>query len=258
MSNTELESLDAMFQDPAPGMGAPPDTTVELIYGLPGIGGRQTTAVVREMTGEDEEYMAALGERTDLTYPEYLSQLLKRVVISIGDVDTQKNPSAVDSLIIGDRDLLFLGMIKATYGPVREFTVVCRACQQDNNLLINIDADFPVVGDKSVVEKPVTVKLRNGKTVTVRIPTAEDSRVVSKRGKTMAEQNTLMLSRCCDVDVRDPEAWARSLGVADRKALVDALSSTKVGPKVEEVNDPCAHCGETISVVLDWVSLLFG
>lgn len=258
MTDTEINSIDHMLQDPPPEMGTPPDTTVELIYGLPGIGGRQRIAVVREMTGEDEEYMASLGERTELTYSEYLSQLLRRTVVSIGDVDVQKTPAALDELIVGDRDLLFLGMVKATYGATREFTVICRSCEEENSLVIDIDKDFPVEGNKDVAEKPVTVKLRNGKTVTLRIPTSEDSRIVSKRGKTVAEQNTLMLSRTVDIDVADPEAWARSLGVADRKALVDALMTMKVGPKVEEVNDPCAHCGETISVMLDWVSLLFG
>lgn len=258
MTNTEINTIDHLVQDPPPEMGSPPDTTVELIYGLPGIGGRQKIAVVREMTGEDEEHMASLGERTELSYAEYLSQLLRRVVISIGDVDIQKNPSALDSLIVGDRDLLFLGMIKATYGAVREFSVTCRACNQDNTLLINIDKDFPVEGDVSLVERPTEVKLRNGKTMAIRIPTSEDSRVVGKRGKTVAEQNTLMLARCVSSDAPDPESWARTLGVADRKILIDALLALKVGPKVEEVNDPCAHCGETISVVLDWVSLLFG
>ena len=260
MTDTELTTttMDKMFDDQPPEMATPPDTKLDLIYGLPGIGGRQKTAVVREMTGEDEEYMASLGERTDLTYPEYLTQLLRRVVSHIGDVDVQKNPTAIDSLIMGDRDLLFLGMIKATYGPVRQFMVNCRACNEENSLVINIDKDFPVEGDVSLLEKPIVVKLRSGESVSLRLPTAEDSRYISKRGKTNAEQNTLMLSRCAEIMVSDPESWARNLGVADRKALIEALMSVKIGPKVEEVNDPCAYCGENISVIMDWVSLLFG
>jgi hypothetical protein len=247
-----------MFKDPIPQMGLPGDTVVDLIYGLPGISGRETKAVVREMTGEDEEFMAALGERSDLPYPEYLSHLLKRVVLSIGEVDTQKNPSAIDSLIVGDRDLLFLGLIKATYGATRKFTVTCRSCSNDTDLVIDIDNDFPVQGDLTVMEKPLEVTLRDGSTIVLRLPTAEDSRFVSKRGKTVSEQNTLMLSRCAQTSQLDPEAWARALNIGDRRALIDALVEHKVGPQVEEVNDPCPHCGETISVVLDWVSLLFG
>lgn len=251
-------SLDDVLKDPIPKMGQPPNTSVDLIFGLPGISGRETKAVVREMTGEDEEFMASLGERADLSYPEYLSHLLKRVVLSIGDVDVQKNPASIDGLIIGDRDLLFLGLIKATYGESREFAVKCKACDEDNTLVINIDEDFPIQGDIDIVNKELEVTLRNGSTVVLNLPTAEDSRYVSKRGKTVSEQNTLMLARCAEINHPDREAWARSLNIADRKALIEALLENKVGPKVEEVHDPCAHCGEEIYVVLDWVSLLFG
>lgn len=258
MSEMTMSSLDDAMKDPIPQMGKPSDTTVELLYGLPGLSGRETVAVVREMTGEDEEHMAALGERSDLSYAEYLGQLLKRVVVNVGDIDIQKNPSAVDGLIVGDRDLLFLGLIKATYGPTRQFSVTCGACGESNDLVIDIDKDFPVQGDLDLLKKPASVTLRDGSKVTLRLPTAEDSRIVSKRGKTVSEQNTIMIARCADVQVADAEQWARGLNIADRKALVNAMIDNKVGPSVEEVNDPCSYCGETISVVLDWVSLLYG
>lgn len=258
MSEMTTTSVDHMFKDPVPEMGSPGNTVVDLIYGLPGISGRETKAVVREMTGEDEEFMASLSERTDLPYPEYLSHLLRRVVLSIGEVDISKHASAIDDLIVGDRDLLFLGLIKATYGPTRRFTVTCRACSNDTELVINIDKDFPVQGDLSITEKPLEVTLKDGSKITLRLPTAEDSRFVSKRGKTVSEQNTLMLSRCAMINHPDPETWARSLNISDRRVLIDELVNNKIGPQVEEVNDPCPHCGETISVLLDWVSLLFG
>ena len=54
------------------------------------------------------------------------------------------------------------------------------------------------------------------------------------------------------------EAWAKKLGVADRKNIIKALTSAQPGPRMGEVETQCAHCEKELTVVLDWVSLLFG
>ena len=70
-----------------------------------------------------------------------------------------------------------------------------------------------------------------------------------------------MLSRCAvwtdGEQPADAEAWAKSLNVADRNKMVKALLDVKAGPSIEAVNVPCAHCGEELTIAIDWISLLF-
>lgn len=253
--SSTAEVINTAIQDPVPAMGNAPDLTVRLLKGYCG----KKTAMVREMTGADEEFLASLEVRTTMAYPEYVSSLLKRTVVSIDDIEVIKSPSVIDDLIIGDRDILFLAVVKATYGVTRTYSLTCPHCKEDTNLSVDIDKDFPMIGTEEDAEKEISVTLRNGKKFTFNHPTGAVSKKINKQSKTPAEQNTLMISLCLDdSSIKDKEAWARSLSVGDRNKILDAIFAVKIGPKVGEVNDPCPSCGEQIILPLDWVSLLFG
>ena len=96
------------------------------------------------MTGADEEEMSSFDTRNNVSYSEYMSHLLKRAVVSIGNTNVKEQPLAIDDLIIGDRDILFMAVIRATYGRYREFEVNCRECSKSNNVMVDLDTDFPV------------------------------------------------------------------------------------------------------------------
>ena len=254
-----VDNLDRILNDDAPPSIAPsPDTTVALIAGYKSVSGWQDTAVVREMTGLDEEFLASMNPAGGLQYASYSSELLKRAVISIGEISVKQNPEVIDKLIIGDRDILFLAIIKATYGKTREFKVTCPHCRKDNDLLVDIDSDFPISGTPEMARKNIEVVLKDGKTYSFRLPNTEDSKKVAQPNLNGPQQNTLMISRCLLDHHNDPLGWARSLSVGDRAKVINAIFETKVGPDPQEVNTPCAHCGEPVVLVLDWVSLLFG
>lgn len=252
-SNT-ANTINAALQDPVPVIGPSTDPVVQLLRGYMG----EKTAIVREMTGADEEYLSSLESRSALPYPEYVSALLKRTVVSIGNIQVKKTPEVIDDLIVADRDLLFLGVVKATYGSVREYHLTCPHCSDSIDMSVNIDEDFPLQGTEEDAIKPVAVVLKSGDEILFDLPKGSDAKYVGKKGKTLAEQNTLMISRCANVTHHDKEAWARSLNIADRNKIVSAILDVKIGPKPGEVNDPCPHCGEQIILPLDWVSLLFG
>jgi len=247
-------TINAVIQDPIPQIEEAPDLAVTLMRGFNG----EKTAIVREMTGADEEYLASLESRGTMSYPDYISALLKRTVESIGKYEVGSKPDIVDELIIGDRDILFIAVVKATYGKKRRYTVTCPFCNKDNDLYVDMDDDFPIQGTAEEAESAITVTLKNGKEVSLRLPTGGDAKYVNKKAKTIAEQNTLMISRCAQISEPNKEQWARNLTVGDRSTLINALLSVKIGPKSGEVNDPCPSCGEQIVIGLDWVSLLFG
>ncbi len=259
---SQASAANEAIQDPAPRISPAPVTSVLLMRGLEGFDKWETEATIRELNGEDEEAIASLTSKEGLVYSDYMSALLKRAVVSIGNIDVQQNPSVVENLIIGDRDLLFVGAMKATYGRYRELECTCGNCGSTNFVTLNLDEDFKFERPTQDITKPIEVELRNGTTIKVNYPTGGDSAYVAKKAKTIAEQNTMMIARCtawdADVPMEEKEHWAKNLGVSDRNKLVRALTSNPPGPKMEEVKTQCAKCQEDLIIVMDWVSLLFG
>lgn len=257
-----VDAANEAISDPAPRVSPAPITSVTLIRGVWDGTDWQKNATVRELNGEDEEVIASLTSKKDIVYSEYMSALLKRAVVSIGDITIEDTPSVVDNLLIGDRDLLFVAAMKATYGRFREIEVSCGNCSATNFVTLNLDEDFKFEMPKEDFTKPMEVELRNGTIIKVHYPTGADSAYVARKAKTTAEQNTLMLARCTEWDdedrPRDLEKWAKKLGVSDRSKLVRALTSNPPGPQMEEVKTQCAKCENELIIVMDWVSLLFG
>lgn len=256
------ETANSAIADPIPTIDTPPATEVKLIRGVfnGATGDLENIAVVRELTGEDEEYLASVDAKEDLSYGDYLNSLLQRAVVSIGSMQVSNNPHIIDDLIIGDRDLLFLGVIRATYGRGREIQLNCGNCGGGNDVTIDLDEDFKIDNDSVDVSKPLVVQLKNGQTFHFNYPTTGDSRYAAKKGKTTAEQNTYIISRCLisDMDRESREKWAKKLNLVDRKKIVKTINQAQPGPRMEEVKTQCSHCDEELTVVLDWVSLLFG
>ena len=257
---SDAASVNEALQEPAPRIDSPTTLKVDLLRGYQSQGEWLMSAVVRELNGEDEEILSAYDIQKNVTYSEYMTQLLRRGVVSIGNVEIAKQPAVLEELIVGDRDVLFLSVIKATYGRYRDFQVTCRECSGDNDITMDLEKDFTIEQSKVDLHAPIEVTLKNGENVQLRYPTGGDSQIVGKRGKTTAEQNTLMLSRCVmsNKTTSEKEAWARGLSLADRNKLVKSLFSAQPGPRMEEVETQCAHCSAKIVLALDWVALLFG
>lgn len=256
------EAVNSAIAEPVPTMPSAPQTVIELMRGLldSSTDKWHTTAEVRELNGEDEEYLASIENKKGLLYSEYMSALLARAVVRIGDVQitAANGPAIVNKLILGDRDLLYLTVVKATYGDTRRINMACAGCGTLNDVDLELDHDFPITYPDFDIRSGLQVPTSKG-TVTLRLPNGEDTVEAQKHSKNDAELNTVMLARCAvwDGDApADPMKWARSLSIADRKKLVNALLTAEIGPKMGEVEAHCASCGEKMPIMLDWVSLL--
>jgi hypothetical protein len=255
----QADAINSAIQDDIPEMKPAPNTVVELIRGVfnDELESWDTTAIVRELNGFDEEALASLDNRS-LVYAEYMSTLLKRAVVSIGSIAIANHPSVIDNLIIGDRDLLFLGVIEATYGKNREYQVTCGACNASNDVIVSMD-EFENKKTDLDVHQPLVGNLSDGSKIELRLPTGGDSQFVAKKAKSTAEQNTIMIARCVtSKHIKNAENWAKGLGLKDRANLVKLLLDNQPGPVVGEVNAQCATCNEPMVLALDWASLLFG
>lgn len=261
-TQSDAAALNSAIKDPVPELRPSESLIVSMQRGLvdPVSGMWQTEAEVREMTGEDEEYMSGVEAKGSISYSDYMLLLLKRTVNRVGTVDITANPNALDNISIGDRDILFLGVIRATYGQVKDFQATCPHCDKDNDVSIDLEEDFPIQEPSVNLRDPIEVVLRNGTVVRLRVPTTGDSSSISKKAQSSSEQNTYMISRCAVWnDGEQPanvEKWAKSLNVADRNKMVKSVLDVKAGPKLEEVKVPCAHCDQEMIIRIDWISLL--
>lgn len=260
----QAQSVNAALKDAVPTIGKPEPTYVELIRGVMDstAGTWQTVAEVRELTGDDEEFLASLENDKNMTYARYMNSLVARATIRIGSIEVLNSPVVIQELITGDRDLLFLGIIRATYGPERTFPRTCSACGKQNDVTISLTEDFPVAKPDIDVHSTIPVTLKNGEVVDVRIPTGSDTLYVAKNNGNTAEQTTLLISRCVvwndGKGPKDTIRWAKSLSIADRTAISKAILGIEIGPRMREVKTQCAHCQEDMVIAIDWVSLLLG
>jgi hypothetical protein len=262
----DAAAINTAMAEPVPSMPGVPQVTIELIRGIHDADNDvwHTEAEVRELTGEDEEYLAGLETKKGLLYSDYMASLLARAVVRIGELPIDGSPKSkaiVNKLMLADRDLLYLGVVKATYGDTRLINMVCSSCKTKNDVELVLDEDFPVHYPDFDIRKGLKVETSKG-VVTLRLPNGEDTVYAQEKSKNDAELNTVMLSRCAmwpkGKAPEDPLKWARSLNVGDRKKLINSLLEVKVGPTLEEVDTQCASCGEDMPILLDWVSLLLG
>jgi len=257
-TDSQVSQINAALEEPPPEMGEAPQTVVELTIGIEIDDDWVTTAIVRELTGEDEEHLASFENKKDLLYAEYMSEVLKLAVVSIGDFVVSKSPSIIHKLTLADRDTLYLGIVKATYGESRELRSACPSCGESNDILLSLDEDFPI--RKPSFDPRVGLEVKTHKaTYHLRLPTGEDMVSVQKKTNNVAEFNTHVLANCVMFEGKAPKdriAWAKKLNVGERKKLIDTLLGVEVGPDMKEVNAQCAACEKDIPLVFDWVSLL--
>jgi hypothetical protein len=267
---TTLEQLQARaaaasaaVADPVPLIELPHSGQVELLRGVEiGDGKYDRTATVRELTGADEEAIAKYNLSKGST-SEFISLILSKAVVTLGMYDVSKQPQLLESLIVGDRDILFLAVIKATYGDSKTFDLQCPVCSEPNTVRLDIDEDFKLKDSDIDPTKPTfDVALRDGRVVTMKLPTGIEQKLVARaKPETISEGNTKMLGLCVvsvdGVNVVDKNKWALSLGMLDRRNIVNALTSAP-GPSIEEVTVPCASCEQPLAVPMDWAALLWG
>jgi hypothetical protein len=265
-TSTEADFINSAAADPAPAISPPLSTEIELLRGLgekhdDGSETWHDVAYIRELTGADEEVLAGLETKKGLTYTEYMNALLERSVLRIGSLDVAKFPGLMNKLILADRDMLFLGVVRATYGVSKDIRVQCPHCSASNDVSLDLDGDFPIRRPDFDLRDTIKVNTQQG-VIQLRLPNGEDAIEAQKKAKTDADLNTAMIGRCAVFEEGeaplDRNEWARSLNIGVRKKLINTLLSVQLGPDLEGVDAQCAACGESMPLMLDWVSLLLG
>jgi hypothetical protein len=231
-----------------------PDTTVTLSAGLidPFEGTVSTTAEVRELNGADEEAIAKLSDPG-----KALLAILERATVSVGGQPATKQ--ILGSLLAGDREALLLAIRKATFGSEVEVTTVCDKCPELQTFKIDLEKDVKVKKlDDPLRDRRFTVELKAG-LAKVNLPTGDvQTQIINATDKNSAELDTMLLVACVteigDQPVLSPNR-IRTLGITDRRLLLDEIASRNPGPQLSEIKKACGTCGQEVYLPLTLAEL---
>lgn len=242
-------------------MPRPPSNNTVTLYG-----GLMTSpdevvreAEVRELTGADEEALARQDSTKNLG--RFMTTLLKCGVVRIGDKEPPDKAS-LDSLLIGDRDLLMYHIRLATYGSEMEFGTQCVFCTESLDVVLDLEKDVPMRDMEEPDRRAYEVELRNGRKAVVNLPCGGDQELVlGLTNKSVPEMNTILLGRCLlsiDGVPAIGNSAARNLGMADRKLILDFIANAQPGPRYEEVKVPCPACEREVPLRIGLADLFRG
>lgn len=244
----------------APIIALPPGDLVELPGGLV-VGGEVIRRVtVRELNGEAEEALAKAAQTQNFAH--FLAVLIEHGTARIGDESPKKNPDLLKRMLIGDRDAIVLGIRRATYGDDFDLAGwVCPHCGEQSDLSVTLNDIETVTLTDPRLEATFKVKLRRGRTATVRLVTGADQLAANEQpGRTDPEKDSVILSRCVTA-ISEPDGMelvtaglgtsiALSLSLPDRKAILRELIKRQPGPRYNDVKFTHEACGQEVPLSL--------
>lgn len=258
-SNTpeDIRAAKEQMAGPVPLILDSPDTTFKLPRGLFYQGHWHKDVVIRELTGIDEEALAKFNQDA----MAFFSTVIALGVESIGELDLTSLPLSerkgfLSQLLLGERDMLFIQVARVAFGDTKEITYACTLCEVEQTMALVMSEDFKPTVVEDVETLTHTYTTGKGDVLEYRPATGADQETaLSKKGQTLAEQNTVMLSLCITKRnselIVDPLHYARNLSMKDRSALLQALVERQ--PSVNLVlQTQCISCGGDQTIGLGW------
>lgn len=215
------------------------------------------TAVVRELNGFDEERLSRLLAADNPAV--YVTEMLSLAVEDLGGQKPSKEE--IRSLLIGDRDQLWLGIRIATYGPEVEYTLTCADCDEKSLVTVDLNDDIPVRKLDDPLKREYEVELRNGVAKVKLLDGVAQEKYSTNLGKkTQAEINTIMLANSVlsinGLPTKGKEDAVRALSSQDRGTIMDFVIETQPGPQLgTEIEAHCSKCDAEYPIVLSPGSL---
>jgi hypothetical protein len=243
------KALNEAPKEITPEITSPSDGLVNLPGGyLTATGEVFRVAEVRELNGRDEE---AISKASNLG--RALLTILQRGVVKIGTETATEN--MLDYMLIGDRDQLLLGILKATFGSNIEIQSYCAGCNALKTISVDINNDIKskVLTDP-VNDRVFTVKGKD-KEFTVRLPIGlTQKKMIENMDKTSAELSTLILEGSV-IKIGDAPVYSaqqvQALSVADRRKLIEEINNRAPGPQFDDVTVNCPDCEGEVTVPIN-------
>jgi hypothetical protein len=163
----------------------------------------------------------------------------------------------LDELLVGDRDAILLGIIKATFGTTAKLPIFSDGEQKFVEIDLNNDIKTKFLTDP-VNERMFTVK---GKTVeyTVKLPNGVVQReMINNADKTPAELSTIVLENTLVRIGESPvysKAQVQALSVVDRRTIIEEINKRAPGPQFEDIVVTDPDTGSEVTVPINLGSL---
>ncbi len=251
-------AASAVLAEPVPLLEVPPPSIIPLLAGWrDGEGTLHMKATVRELNGEDEEFIAR-ETQTVLSPVDFVDLILRRATMALGPhVPT---PAELDQLLIGDRLMLAMAIRRMTYGPDWEVEgFMCRICSKPFDVIIELDKDISIKPLKEAGKQLIEVALRHGHTAEVNLLNGASQKAALGDGtRTNAEEISTVIDKSLvsiDGVPTNGAALAKRMGLKDRHSIIEALNEAQPGPQMGEVSVPCSACGQTATYALNMVDL---
>jgi hypothetical protein len=191
----DVEDLQARLAQAKQEMAGPiplipdaPDCLITLVRGVAYAGARQTEAEVRELTGVDEE---AIGKykRAEDVFDAVVYHGVERIgALHKSGVTLDEWKMYLRSLLIGERDVLFIAVAQVTYGDERSYNITCKDCSREQELNVKLSEEFKP--KKVDLDSPLTYTTSKGLKLEYRLATGADQlEVLSKDGRTTADEH---------------------------------------------------------------------
>jgi hypothetical protein len=228
---------------------APLDTAVALPGGyITPAGEVVTVAEVRELTGKDEEAISRSN-----SIGKAILTVLQRGTVKIGD--TPATEDVLDRLLSGDRDMLILGIFKATFGNTTEVPSYCMTCDETKVVEVDLNQDIKIkVLTDPVNDRVFTVKGKNQE-LTVQLPTGVTQKeLILNSDKTAAELNTILLENTVIKIGNSPvlsKLQVQNLGLVDRRNIIDEINKRVAGPIFDDIQVTCPECDSEVTVPIN-------
>lgn len=236
----------------------PPDGSARLLAGfVDEEGSRWTEVTIRELRGRDEEHLERAYATNDMG--RYIDAIVKAGVVQLGPLEESKElHKALDTLLIGDRDLLVMQVRRLAYGDTQRLTVRCPFCESQFKVDYSYSKDVPLkqfeVDDKS--QRLYDVQLPSGAVCEARLVDGKAQKLVytpENMKRTEAELNTLLLTELLvSLDGRPVKGVGPVLDMRskDRLHLLRWLVDNQPGPQYGDVKQECDNCTREFPLVM--------
>lgn len=247
----DLQQAESLLREP-------PSTEVFLPGGFYDFDGEVSrTAIVRELTGRDEEAIGREARKAadNKSYGKILVALLDRGVVQIGD--EENTSEALDMIYMADWDALLLGVYTVTFGEDIQWTFLCPNCAEVSQSSINLNTDVDVKGLDS--ENRVFMVQGRRTEYKVALPTGETARkALITDFKSAADFNTCLLSGSLMEIGGTPvmgEEQVRDMPLGDRRKIQAEIQDRTPVVKLEAVRTTCTACEEEVDIPIPLAAL---
>lgn len=241
------KALTETPKERTPEIVSPSDTTVELPGGyLNAAGEIIRTAEVRELNGKDEELISKTNN-----LGKAILTILQLGTVKIGnELATDK---ILDELLVGDRDAILLGILKATFGSKVKIPVFTNGEEKLVEVDITTDIKTKILTDP-INGRMFTVQGKNLE-YTVKLPNGVVQReMINNMDKTSAELSTIVLENTVVRIGENPvysKTQVQALSVIDRRTIIEEINKRAPGPQFEDVVIIDPETGSEVTVPIN-------